>query len=269
VSLSELNDDDQLVDVSKLKCAKIPPGLSASLGAIGLTARKSSSNNNNSARARTRRASAPARTQLDDLIHDTNGEASSLPVSMGRGANKPILKSPTGNQSGMGNSNSSLSFVPSLRGSKTKFSNTKKKQVTIEESVRDPASSVPLLLLPPASSNNNDVVIITDTSNNKPESTVGNPVIIAESNVVSPTKTLDLMKLDDNNVAQSLRELKKQQSKNNDNEEDEVVQAVDKSPDGRFLKFDQEIGRGSFKTVYKGLDTQTGVDVAWCELQVS
>ena len=45
--------------------------------------------------------------------------------------------------------------------------------------------------------------------------------------------------------------------------------AVKNSPDGRFLKFDTEIGRGSFKTVYKGLDTETGVQVAWCELQVS
>jgi hypothetical protein len=36
----------------------------------------------------------------------------------------------------------------------------------------------------------------------------------------------------------------------------------------RFLKFDIEIGRGSFKTVYKGLDTETGVQIAWCELQV-
>lgn len=40
------------------------------------------------------------------------------------------------------------------------------------------------------------------------------------------------------------------------------------SRDGRFLKYDLEIGRGSFKTVYKGLDTETGVAVAWCELQV-
>lgn len=45
--------------------------------------------------------------------------------------------------------------------------------------------------------------------------------------------------------------------------------AVGFSPDGRFLKFDIEVGRGSFKTVYKGLDTETGVAVAWCELQVS
>lgn len=39
--------------------------------------------------------------------------------------------------------------------------------------------------------------------------------------------------------------------------------------DGRFLKFDEELGRGSFKTVFRGLDTETGVAVAWCELQES
>ncbi|XP_065316063.1 uncharacterized protein LOC135924866 [Gordionus sp. m RMFG-2023] len=43
--------------------------------------------------------------------------------------------------------------------------------------------------------------------------------------------------------------------------------AVAYSPDGRFLKFDEEVGRGSFKTVYRGLDTENGVYVAWCELQ--
>ena len=49
---------------------------------------------------------------------------------------------------------------------------------------------------------------------------------------------------------------------------DDDPDAVDQSPDGRFLKFPEEIGRGSFKTVYRGLDTNTGVAVAWCELQV-
>lgn len=48
--------------------------------------------------------------------------------------------------------------------------------------------------------------------------------------------------------------------------EERVIAA---SPDSRFLKYDIVIGRGSFKTVYKGLDTETGVAVAWCELQVS
>ena len=52
-------------------------------------------------------------------------------------------------------------------------------------------------------------------------------------------------------------------------EEDDIFTlAVDSSLDGRFLKFSQEVGRGSFKTVYKGLDSETGVAVAWCELQV-
>ncbi|KAL0185609.1 hypothetical protein M9458_017279, partial [Cirrhinus mrigala] len=52
-----------------------------------------------------------------------------------------------------------------------------------------------------------------------------------------------------------------------ENEEEAEMKAVATSPGGRFLKFDIEIGRGSFKTVYKGLDTDTWVEVAWCELQ--
>uniref|UniRef100_A0A8C1WCY2 Serine/threonine-protein kinase WNK4 n=1 Tax=Cyprinus carpio TaxID=7962 RepID=A0A8C1WCY2_CYPCA len=58
------------------------------------------------------------------------------------------------------------------------------------------------------------------------------------------------------------------ESKRKQEEKDEVeTKAVATSPDGRFLKFNIEIGRGSFKTVYKGLDTETTVEVAWCELQ--
>ncbi|XP_068454464.1 serine/threonine-protein kinase WNK2-like isoform X2 [Clinocottus analis] len=52
-----------------------------------------------------------------------------------------------------------------------------------------------------------------------------------------------------------------------ENEEEAGMKAVSTSPGGRFLKFDIELGRGSFKTVYKGLDTETWVEVAWCELQ--
>ena len=51
-------------------------------------------------------------------------------------------------------------------------------------------------------------------------------------------------------------------------DDDDEPEASDSSPDNRFLKFPEEIGRGSFKTVYRGLDTNTGVSVAWCELQV-
>uniref|UniRef100_A0A8C4NF05 non-specific serine/threonine protein kinase n=1 Tax=Eptatretus burgeri TaxID=7764 RepID=A0A8C4NF05_EPTBU len=50
-------------------------------------------------------------------------------------------------------------------------------------------------------------------------------------------------------------------------EEEDNMKAVATSPDGRFLKFDIELGRGAFKTVYKGLDSEAGVEVAWCELQ--
>lgn len=59
-----------------------------------------------------------------------------------------------------------------------------------------------------------------------------------------------------------------QEEKPTDDNEELETKAVGFSPDGRFLKFDIEIGRGSFKTVYKGLDTETTVEVAWCELQV-
>ncbi|KAL3853406.1 hypothetical protein ACJMK2_016946 [Sinanodonta woodiana] len=52
-----------------------------------------------------------------------------------------------------------------------------------------------------------------------------------------------------------------------DEKKDAEEKAVATSENGLFLKFDVEIGRGSFKTVYKGLDTDTGVAVAWCELQ--
>ncbi|MGH0181309.1 UNVERIFIED_CONTAM: hypothetical protein FKN15_010709 [Acipenser sinensis] len=57
-------------------------------------------------------------------------------------------------------------------------------------------------------------------------------------------------------------------SASEETEEEAGMKAVSTSPGGRFLKFDTELGRGSFKTVYKGLDTDTWVEVAWCELQV-
>ena len=50
--------------------------------------------------------------------------------------------------------------------------------------------------------------------------------------------------------------------------QDDEEEAIAKSPDGRFIKYAKEIGRGAFKTVYRGLDTETSVAVAWCELQV-
>ncbi|BFZ10574.1 hypothetical protein BsWGS_13612 [Bradybaena similaris] len=48
---------------------------------------------------------------------------------------------------------------------------------------------------------------------------------------------------------------------------DDDVKQPRMSPDHRFMKLDEEVGRGSFKTVHKGLEIDTGVHVAWCELQ--
>ncbi|XP_028616872.1 serine/threonine-protein kinase WNK1 isoform X1 [Grammomys surdaster] len=65
----------------------------------------------------------------------------------------------------------------------------------------------------------------------------------------------------------SAKEPQEGRNQQQDDIEELETKAVGMSNDGRFLKFDIEIGRGSFKTVYKGLDTETTVEVAWCELQ--
>lgn len=57
-------------------------------------------------------------------------------------------------------------------------------------------------------------------------------------------------------------------SQKTDDENTLEERPIDKTPDNRFLKYDKEIGRGAFKTVYKGLDTESGVPIAWCELHV-
>ncbi|XP_035798810.1 serine/threonine-protein kinase WNK1 isoform X2 [Amphiprion ocellaris] len=71
----------------------------------------------------------------------------------------------------------------------------------------------------------------------------------------------------DSAKARAEAEQREAEKKVQDDNEEAETKAVGTSPDGRFLKFDIEIGRGSFKTVYKGLDTETTVEVAWCELQ--
>lgn len=68
--------------------------------------------------------------------------------------------------------------------------------------------------------------------------------------------------------ASSSTPTEKGQERDREQEEEAEMKAVATSPGGRFLKFDIELGRGAFKTVYKGLDTETWVEVAWCELQV-
>lgn len=74
---------------------------------------------------------------------------------------------------------------------------------------------------------------------------------------------------EDKGLAKARAEQREAEKRVQEDIEEVEIKAVGTSPDGRFLKFDIEIGRGSFKTVYKGLDTETTVEVAWCELQVS
>lgn len=63
------------------------------------------------------------------------------------------------------------------------------------------------------------------------------------------------------------------QSVDDDTDDDDVVpqngdedDPIGMSPCNRFFKYNKEVGFGSFKTVFRGLDTHTGVAVAWCEL---
>ena len=60
----------------------------------------------------------------------------------------------------------------------------------------------------------------------------------------------------------------KRRGQESSDEEEEEEKTLETSPDGKYYKVNQEIGRGSFKTVYRGLDANTGVAVAWCELMV-
>ncbi|KAM9705795.1 serine/threonine-protein kinase WNK1 isoform 4-T4 [Menidia menidia] len=82
-----------------------------------------------------------------------------------------------------------------------------------------------------------------------------------------PTEDKDKETEEERGLAKARAEQRELEKREQEDIEEAETKAVGTSPDGRFLKFDIEIGRGSFKTVYKGLDTETTVEVAWCELQ--
>ena len=65
---------------------------------------------------------------------------------------------------------------------------------------------------------------------------------------------------------QKSRLLLQQESSDDEQEDDKVLET---SPNGNYYKVNKEIGRGSFKAVYRGMDANNGVSVAWCELLVS
>ncbi|XP_067345587.1 serine/threonine-protein kinase WNK1 isoform X21 [Channa argus] len=90
---------------------------------------------------------------------------------------------------------------------------------------------------------------------------------VDDGRVSSPTEEKERETEEDKGLAKARAEQKEAEKRVQEDIEEVETKAVGTSPDGRFLKFDIEIGRGSFKTVYKGLDTETTVEVAWCELQ--
>ncbi|XP_037551762.1 serine/threonine-protein kinase WNK1 [Nematolebias whitei] len=90
---------------------------------------------------------------------------------------------------------------------------------------------------------------------------------VIEESVSSLTEEKDRETEEGKGLAKARAEQREAEKRVQEDIEEAETKAVGTSPDGRFLKFDIEIGRGSFKTVYKGLDTETTVEVAWCELQ--
>lgn len=92
---------------------------------------------------------------------------------------------------------------------------------------------------------------------------------VNDSSAGSPGDEKEREVEEEKGLAKARAEQREAEKREQEDIEEVETKAVGTSPDGRFLKFDIEIGRGSFKTVYKGLDTETTVEVAWCELQVS
>ncbi|CAK75058.1 unnamed protein product (macronuclear) [Paramecium tetraurelia] len=43
----------------------------------------------------------------------------------------------------------------------------------------------------------------------------------------------------------------------------EPDQIMEKSPKGRFIRFNEQIGKGTYKTVYRGYDEESGCEIAW------
>jgi len=50
--------------------------------------------------------------------------------------------------------------------------------------------------------------------------------------------------------------------------EAEVGEAVEKDPTGRYVRSDEILGRGAFKTVYKAFDEVNGIEVAWNQVNI-
>lgn len=116
-----------------------------------------------------------------------------------------------------------------------------------------------------------DAILLPRESEN-PEQAVKDKKLtehVDDGSAGSPSEEKERETEEEKGLAKARAEQREAEKRVQEDIEEVETKAVGTSPDGRFLKFDIEIGRGSFKTVYKGLDTETTVEVAWCELQVS
>lgn len=50
---------------------------------------------------------------------------------------------------------------------------------------------------------------------------------------------------------------------------DEEDGVAERSPDGRYIRYDETLGSGAFKVVYKGFDEIDGIEIAWNKISVS
>ncbi|KAA8529920.1 hypothetical protein F0562_034476 [Nyssa sinensis] len=48
----------------------------------------------------------------------------------------------------------------------------------------------------------------------------------------------------------------------------EETDIVEKSPNGRYIRYNEILGKGAFKTVYKGFDEIYGIEVAWNQVSI-
>ncbi|KAJ9689611.1 hypothetical protein PVL29_012352 [Vitis rotundifolia] len=49
---------------------------------------------------------------------------------------------------------------------------------------------------------------------------------------------------------------------------DSAEDFVEKDPSGRYVRYNDFLGKGAFKTVYKGFDEDDGTEVAWCQVDI-
>lgn len=51
-------------------------------------------------------------------------------------------------------------------------------------------------------------------------------------------------------------------------ESSDLVEVIEKDPTGRYRWYNEILGKGAFKTVYKGFDEVDGIEVAWNQVQI-